>query len=315
MKLSKSFVENESRIRRENVHLEREYLFNPYSKTIAAKRKVPLSERAADELRYPLNKVKGVYLFPGRGVGDAPILKANNAHTATLERCGVRRFRLYDLRHTWATRAAMAGVDLLTLAAMQLCESVIWGRQLAETKADLIEAKKVAKSFEFARDQLKQEKEEEKRRKEEERKRKGEEFLQRNREMVGSKSSAPVASPAQPNPWASVGGDDDSVVIADYDSETGKPRVTSDPDGLLKHLMGDTQYSLMVEAQGLLKVDEQGRRRVTLPVGRDPYDPTGPQPLSLPPPDDGRDPFYHDKMAYYKKYWVWPTEAMLQGRR
>jgi integrase len=25
---------------------------------------------------------------------------------------------LYDLRHTWATRAAMAGVDLVTLAAM-----------------------------------------------------------------------------------------------------------------------------------------------------------------------------------------------------
>jgi integrase len=24
----------------------------------------------------------------------------------------------YDLRHTWATRAAMAGVDLVTLAAM-----------------------------------------------------------------------------------------------------------------------------------------------------------------------------------------------------
>lgn len=44
--------------------------------------------------------------------------KVNNAHTATLTRSGVRRFRLYDLRHTWATRAAMAGVDLVTLAAM-----------------------------------------------------------------------------------------------------------------------------------------------------------------------------------------------------
>jgi integrase len=25
---------------------------------------------------------------------------------------------LYDLRHTWATRAAMSGIDLVTLAAM-----------------------------------------------------------------------------------------------------------------------------------------------------------------------------------------------------
>ncbi len=30
----------------------------------------------------------------------------------------IPHFRLYDLRHTWATRAAMAGVDLVTLAAM-----------------------------------------------------------------------------------------------------------------------------------------------------------------------------------------------------
>ena len=29
-----------------------------------------------------------------------------------------RNFRLYDLRHMWATRAAMAGVGLVTLAAM-----------------------------------------------------------------------------------------------------------------------------------------------------------------------------------------------------
>jgi integrase len=106
------------RIRRENVHLEQGYVFNPYGKTKAAKRKVPLSERAAEVLRRRLAKVKGDYLFQGRGVGDAPILKVNNAHAATLTRCGVRHFRLYDLRHTWATRAAMAGIDLVTLAAM-----------------------------------------------------------------------------------------------------------------------------------------------------------------------------------------------------
>jgi integrase len=30
----------------------------------------------------------------------------------------VTPFRLYDLRHTWATRAAESGIDLVTLAAM-----------------------------------------------------------------------------------------------------------------------------------------------------------------------------------------------------
>lgn len=106
------------RIRRENVHLDDGYLFNPYGKTKAAKRKVPLTERAADVISKRLAKVKGECVFPGRGTGDEPIVKVNNAHTGTLKRSKVRAFRLYDLRHTWATRAAMAGIDLVTLAAM-----------------------------------------------------------------------------------------------------------------------------------------------------------------------------------------------------
>jgi integrase len=47
-----------------------------------------------------------------------PQLKVNNAHSGALKRSKVARFRLYDLRHTWATRAAMSGIDLVTLAAM-----------------------------------------------------------------------------------------------------------------------------------------------------------------------------------------------------
>lgn len=46
------------------------------------------------------------------------MLKVNNAHSGALRRSKVPYFRLYDLRHTWATRAAMSGIDLVTLAAM-----------------------------------------------------------------------------------------------------------------------------------------------------------------------------------------------------
>ncbi|MGA9768567.1 MAG: tyrosine-type recombinase/integrase [Blastocatellia bacterium] len=38
--------------------------------------------------------------------------------TSILKRSGLKSFRLYDLRHTWATGAAMSGIDLVTLAAM-----------------------------------------------------------------------------------------------------------------------------------------------------------------------------------------------------
>jgi integrase len=114
------------RIRRENVHLAEGYVLNPFGKTKAARRKIPLSETASAVLRGRLNdaKIKGEYLFPGRVVEgmeaeDAgPIVKVNAAHTATRIRSKVAAFRLYDLRHTWATRSAMAGVDLVTLAAM-----------------------------------------------------------------------------------------------------------------------------------------------------------------------------------------------------
>jgi integrase len=105
------------RSRREQVHLGEGYLFNPYGKTKAAKRKVPLSEAADMILRNRMQSIKGSYLFPGR-VEHAPIVKVNRAHTAAVKRSGVPTFRLYDLRHTWATRMVQSGVDLVTLAAM-----------------------------------------------------------------------------------------------------------------------------------------------------------------------------------------------------
>ena len=115
------------RASRENAHVEQGYLYNPFGKTKAARRKVPLTEKAAAILVRRLEKVEGDFLFPGRAT-DQPIVKVNAAHVGTLARINrirseakesaIARFRLYDLRHTWATRAAMAGVDLVTLAAM-----------------------------------------------------------------------------------------------------------------------------------------------------------------------------------------------------
>jgi integrase len=112
------------RIRRENLLLDQGYLFNPYGKTKAARRKIPLSDTATAVLSKRFDDAKGDYLFSGRVPAgmkpeDAgPIVKINAAHTATVKRCKVAPFRLYDLRHSWATRAAMAGVVRVTLAAM-----------------------------------------------------------------------------------------------------------------------------------------------------------------------------------------------------
>lgn len=106
------------RIRPENIHLNEEYLYNPFGKTKAARRKVPLNERALEVVKRRLNKASGSYLFPSPRNPEKPLVKLNNAHYGALRRSKLSHFRIYDLRHTWATRAAMSGIDLVTLAAL-----------------------------------------------------------------------------------------------------------------------------------------------------------------------------------------------------
>jgi integrase len=56
--------------------------------------------------------------FPHDDDLNRPVPKLNNAHDRTLTASKLPHFVLYDCRHTWATRAVEAGVDLVTLAAM-----------------------------------------------------------------------------------------------------------------------------------------------------------------------------------------------------
>lgn len=87
---------------------------------------MPLTERAAAVLLRPLETAEGDFLFPGRGT-DQPIIKVNRAHVGHsrsfigfVKKQTRVRSTLSPLRFPahLATRGAMAGIDLVTLAAM-----------------------------------------------------------------------------------------------------------------------------------------------------------------------------------------------------
>ncbi|MCA1623055.1 MAG: tyrosine-type recombinase/integrase [Acidobacteria bacterium] len=108
-------------LRKQDVNLVQDFLMIHIGKTKAARRKIPLTEKAKEVLHLRIKNAEGEYLFSGgRGGKDKtkPIVKLNNAHNGSRIRAKLRAFRLYDLRHTFASRMAMASVDLVTLAAL-----------------------------------------------------------------------------------------------------------------------------------------------------------------------------------------------------
>jgi integrase len=106
------------RIQPENVNLAGGFLFIPHGKTKAARRRVPLTATARNVLTRRMAGLKSPFLFPCDRDAERPVPKVNNAHDRAVKVSKVASFRLYDLRHTWATRAAESGIDLVTLAAL-----------------------------------------------------------------------------------------------------------------------------------------------------------------------------------------------------
>lgn len=106
-----------ARIERKNVNLESEYVFVPFGKTKAAKRKIPLTMRAAEVLGERLAKADGDYPFASDSTSK-PLTTLKGAHAGALRRSKLTPFRLYDLRHTFATRFIESGGDIVTLQAL-----------------------------------------------------------------------------------------------------------------------------------------------------------------------------------------------------
>lgn len=107
------------RIEISNIDLGQRTIFNPFGKTAAARRKLTMTGDVWAILKRRAVLSKSRYVFPSPAKLEEPIGSVRKAHDAAIRRAKiVPGFRLYDLRHTFASRAVMAGVDLPTLASL-----------------------------------------------------------------------------------------------------------------------------------------------------------------------------------------------------
>jgi integrase len=110
------------RMRTENLDFKQKSIFNPHGKTKAARRTIPMTDDALSLLKLRVNaaeKLGTPYVFPSPHDAQRPIGSVKKAHSAAVTRAKITpRFRLYDLRHTFATRAVASGTDLPTLSSL-----------------------------------------------------------------------------------------------------------------------------------------------------------------------------------------------------
>ena len=106
-----------ARIHRTSLFPERGYVYIPEGKTKAARRRIPLTSRAKEILLRRAESSQTGFLFVTEET-EAPLTTLKTAHAGAIRRSKVAHFRLYDLRHTFATRFLESGGDLVTLQAI-----------------------------------------------------------------------------------------------------------------------------------------------------------------------------------------------------
>lgn len=104
-------------LKKKHVNFQQNYIQIERGKTRAARRRLYMTDAVRAIMEQRARVTGGPYLFPHDTDPQKHMVKVNNGHYGALKRSGLR-FRLYDLRHTAATRLAQAGTDLVTLAAI-----------------------------------------------------------------------------------------------------------------------------------------------------------------------------------------------------
>jgi integrase len=144
-------------MKKDQLDLDNRTVWIPDSKTPNGVAEVPLTEIAADAFRRQLALAgPGEYLFPSDVNPDGHHKTFKTTWHATLRRAGVRYFRIYDLRSTYATRLSAGGVadewvtQLLRQGDAKVFEEVLADEATDETRGTCeIEPPGERERFEF----------------------------------------------------------------------------------------------------------------------------------------------------------------------
>ena len=140
---------------REDVHVQAPgpYVHVREGKSDRSIRDVPITMRALAVFKRRLSSAQAEYLFPRR-IGNGydwtrPMTELEPAHLKALRKSGIQPpFRLYDLRHTYGTRAVEAGIDVFSVAKlMGHADLETTQRYVHLSKAHLEDAQKKIERF------------------------------------------------------------------------------------------------------------------------------------------------------------------------
>src|SRR5439155_25425729 len=112
-------------LRWEHVDFANKILTVPRSKSGKARR-VPMNDVVCEVLRSLPSRLKSAWVFPS-GNGTTPLDPKNfvrRVFVPALQRARIQNFHWHDLRHTFASRLVMAGVDLRTVQTLMGHESI-----------------------------------------------------------------------------------------------------------------------------------------------------------------------------------------------
>ena len=102
------------RLKSDDVNFDLNVISIKTGKTKAARRRINMTQRVATILKRRFEDSGGGLAFVNPNTGK-PITTFKTAHGAALRRSQVKPFRLYDARHTFATRFVEASGDIATL--------------------------------------------------------------------------------------------------------------------------------------------------------------------------------------------------------